>query len=112
MHKSRRETTMRIRPSLRFGALSGAVVVVAVAAYVGWAHLFRAPPAVAFEPRVVEVLAFGDDQGQGALVALQPWMVPADFASAERLFKKLDAELKTAEERGVLDAKSVVVLPE
>jgi predicted amidohydrolase len=58
------------------------------------------------------VLEVGEDQGAGIVVAVQPWLVPADYASADALHDRLRASLDLAEARGWLGPHTVVVLPE
>jgi hypothetical protein len=60
-------------------------------------------------PVVVEV---GEDQGEGIVVAVQPWLVPLDYASADALHDRLGSLLEVAADRGWLGPDVVVVLPE
>ncbi|QIH09702.1 MULTISPECIES: carbon-nitrogen hydrolase family protein [unclassified Pseudomonas] len=56
------------------------------------------------------------DQGvpseRGNLLAIQPELFPTDYQDIERLHRKLAAYLQQARERGLVNAKTVVVLPE
>ena len=56
------------------------------------------------------------DQGvpadRGNLLGIQPELFPTDYQSPERLHRKLAAYLQAARERGLLNEKTVVVLPE
>ncbi len=56
------------------------------------------------------------DQGtpadRGNLLGIQPELFPTDYQSPERLHRKLAAYLQTARDQGLLNAKTVVVLPE
>ncbi|WOX06181.1 carbon-nitrogen hydrolase family protein [Microbulbifer pacificus] len=46
------------------------------------------------------------------LVSIQPYLTPDDYASAERLQRKLHEYLQRARDAGLLSAKSLVVFPE
>lgn len=56
------------------------------------------------------------DQGtpadRGNLLGIQPELFPTDYQSPERLHRKLAAYLQKAQERGLLNEKTIVVLPE
>ena len=80
--------------------------------YAAWSRSGRKPPEEPMELALREVRSFGEDTGAGNLLGLQPYMVPADYASEERLRGKLDGYLAAARERGFLTEKTVVVLPE
>ncbi|MGE8189653.1 carbon-nitrogen hydrolase family protein [Pseudomonas sp. NPDC086278] len=56
------------------------------------------------------------DQGtpadRGNLLGIQPELFPTDYQSPERLHRKLAAYLQKAQDQGLLNDKTVVVLPE
>ncbi|MCP1496960.1 putative amidohydrolase [Pseudomonas migulae] len=56
------------------------------------------------------------DQGtpadRGNLLGIQPELFPTDYQSAGRLHRKLAAYLQKAQEQGLLNEKTIVVLPE
>lgn len=56
------------------------------------------------------------DQGtpadRGNLLGIQPELFPTDYQSSERLHRKLSAYLQKAQEQGLLNEKTIVVLPE
>ncbi|MCU1748788.1 nitrilase-related carbon-nitrogen hydrolase [Pseudomonas sp. 6D_7.1_Bac1] len=56
------------------------------------------------------------DQGvpsdRGNLLGIQPELFPTDYQSPEHLHRKLAAYLQQARERGLLNEKTIVVLPE
>ncbi|QKV63676.1 carbon-nitrogen hydrolase family protein [Pseudomonas sp. 43A] len=56
------------------------------------------------------------DQGtpadRGNLLGIQPELFPTDYQSPERLHRKLAAYLQQAQDQGLLNDKTVVVLPE
>jgi len=56
------------------------------------------------------------DQGvpaeHGNLLAIQPELFPTDYQSIERLHRKLAAYLQQARDKGLVNDKTIVVLPE
>jgi predicted amidohydrolase len=56
------------------------------------------------------------DQGtpadRGNLLGIQPELFPTDYQSSERLHRKLAAYLQKARDQGLLNEKTIVVLPE
>lgn len=56
------------------------------------------------------------DQGtradRGNLLGIQPELFPTDYQSSERLHRKLAAYLQQAQDQGLLNDKTIVVLPE
>ncbi|RON47259.1 carbon-nitrogen hydrolase family protein [Pseudomonas frederiksbergensis] len=56
------------------------------------------------------------DQGtpadRGNLLGIQPELFPTDYQSPERLHRKLAAYLQKAQDQGLLNEKTIVVLPE
>jgi predicted amidohydrolase len=56
------------------------------------------------------------DQGtpadRGNLLGIQPELFPSDYQSSERLHRKLAAYLQKARDQGLLNEKTIVVLPE
>ncbi|MHC8406563.1 carbon-nitrogen hydrolase family protein [Pseudomonas sp. TMB3-21] len=56
------------------------------------------------------------DQGtpadRGNLLGIQPELFPTDYQSPERLHRKLAAYLQKAQQQGLLNEKTIVVLPE
>jgi predicted amidohydrolase len=56
------------------------------------------------------------DQGtpadRGNLLGIQPELFPTDYQSPERLHRKLAAYLQQAQDQGLLNEKTIVVLPE
>ena len=61
---------------------------------------------------IQEIGSFGQDQGQGNLVGIQPYMETADYATAESFRAKLNGYLAAAKEQGWLNPQSVVIFPE
>lgn len=93
-----------------------ALIGVAAAAALGYA-LWRCAdrPFTGAQPVDSSIVAYdviGTDAGHGNFVAIQPWMVPGDYANPETLFAKLDRYFAAAKAKGWLNAKTIVVLPE
>ncbi|MHB1456699.1 MAG: nitrilase-related carbon-nitrogen hydrolase [Armatimonadota bacterium] len=59
-----------------------------------------------------QTFEFGKDIGAGNIVAIQPWMLGADYASAQAFRNKLDGYFSKAAEKGWLRKNTIVVLPE
>ena len=59
-------------------------------------------------------LAFsqGYDRGQGNLLGIQPELQSADYRSVPHLRRKLEAYLQQAQQLGLLNPKTIVILPE
>ena len=89
------------------------IVLVAVTGlYFLWSASGRM--AVAAEPDLYldDVSSFGIDSGSGNLVAMQTYMQPTDYASAETYYAKLDGYMAAAQAQGWLQQDTVVVFPE
>jgi len=54
----------------------------------------------------------GQPREHGNLLGIQPELFPADYQSRERLHRKLAAYLQQARDQGLLNSKTIVVLPE
>ena len=87
------------------------LVVALLIAYAAW---IQWRPASHFLSDLRSSLAFsqGSDQGRGNLLGIQPELYRADYRSALHLHRKLAAYLDKAKEEGLLNPKTVVVLPE
>lgn len=84
------------------------VALVTLVLFASCAPEVVAPPAAGR----AAVAQFGRDDGRGNLLGVQPWLVPADYASTERLRAKLGAWLDHAVMHGLVNDKTIVVLPE
>jgi len=94
-----------------------ACAAAAGSAYIGWSFLGRSGPRGSVSPRIDEhaILGAGDHKGAAhhrTVLAVQPAVEAADFASADRLHEKLDAYLKDAASHGELGPKTIVLFPE
>jgi predicted amidohydrolase len=58
------------------------------------------------------IVSFGEKARRGNLVAIQPYMMPKDYASASAFQAKLESYFMAARRQGWLSPHSVVVLPE
>jgi hypothetical protein len=59
-----------------------------------------------------EVTEYETDTRRGNLLGIQPFMVPEDYASAQTFRTKVEGYLDAANQRGWLDEKTIVALPE
>ena len=95
-----------------FAALIG-IAVALVLGYGLWRCADRPLTGVqAVDSSIAAYDVIGADAGRGNFVAIQPWMVPGDYANPETLFAKLDGYFAAAKAKGWLNAKTIVVLPE
>jgi predicted amidohydrolase len=94
------------------GRLSAAVVFAGWAIWIAWPFGERSEAGAPVELFLRGERSFGTPSDRGNVVAIQPFMVPADYASADRFSAKLGGYLAAAEDRGYLGPKTVVVLPE
>lgn len=62
--------------------------------------------------RPVQIVTSGQDSGHGNLLGIQPWMMPADYATADTVYTALAGYLARARREGWLNAKTIVVWPE
>lgn len=87
-------------------------LVVIVGIYFLWSALGRT--AVAAEPDLYldDTSSYGTDTGDGNLVAVQTYMEPADYASAEAFQAKLGGYMAAADAQGWLQPDTIVVFPE
>ena len=61
---------------------------------------------------IQEVAEYGADAQRGNLLGIQPFMVPADYTSADTFCAKIDGYLGMVSRRGWLGERTIVVLPE
>ncbi len=62
--------------------------------------------------KLEEITGAGADTGHGNLLAVQPFMLPADYASPDRLCEKLGGYLDVARQSGWINFRTVAVFPE
>jgi len=100
---------MRRRRFFRYSAIALIVICLGCAF---WSSCDRRPPPEAVVFNLLPSRSIGEDSGNGNQVAIQPYMVAADYASQEGFFRKLDGYLAAARKEGFIGRKTVVVLPE
>ncbi len=59
-----------------------------------------------------EICSFGQDQGQGNMVGIQPFMAVADYATTVSFRAKLNGYLAAAQAEGWLNPRTIVIFPE
>lgn len=89
-----------------------ALLVLAVVVYLVWANSGRDLPLPAHDSNFRGYVEMGLDSRRGNLVGIQPYFLPVDYSSETAFFNKLDGYFSEAKKRGVLNPKSIVVLPE
>jgi len=62
--------------------------------------------------RLTEMAEYGSNGRRGNLLGVEPFMTTADYASEEAFRARLDGYLKVAGQKGWLDERTIVVLPE
>ena len=62
--------------------------------------------------QIQEIAEYGADTQCGNLLGIQPFMVAEDYISGEACYAKLSGYLDVASQRGWLNEKTIVVLPE
>lgn len=58
------------------------------------------------------VYSAGTDKNYANMVAIQPYMIPADYSTRARLFSKLDGYFQKARNSGLLKERTTVIFPE
>ncbi|MBT2374573.1 carbon-nitrogen hydrolase family protein [Pseudomonas fluorescens] len=86
-------------------------LVAALSAYLVWTQE-RPVGHYLSDLRINLALDEGTPSDRGNLLGIQPELFPADYQSLERLHLKLAAYLQKAREQGLLNDKTIVVLPE
>ena len=86
-------------------------LVAAVAAYLVWTQE-RPVAHYLSDLRITLAVNEGVPADRGNLLGIQPELFPADYQSLERLHLKLAAYLQNAREQGLINDKTIVVLPE
>ena len=86
-------------------------LVAAIAAYLVWTQE-RPVAHYLSDLRITLAVNEGQPAERGNLLGIQPELFPADYQSLERLHLKLAAYLQNARDHGLINAKTIVVLPE
>lgn len=103
--------TMRKLFFLLTGTVASLLLVAGLAVYAVWSGE-RAPVHYLADLRSRLDFSQGHASGRGNLLGIQPELFPSDYQSVERLHLKLAAYLDKARAEGLLNDKTVVVLPE
>jgi hypothetical protein len=93
------------------GSLTAVVLVILLVSYGLWTGK-RHVGHYLTDLRIQVVINDGQPGERGNLLGIQPELFPSDYSSVERLHRKLAAYLVQARERGLLNDKTIVVLPE
>lgn len=86
-------------------------LVAAIAAYLVWTQE-RPVAHYLSDLRITLAVNKGQPADRGNLLGIQPELFPADYQSVERLHLKLAAYLRNARDLGLINPKTIVVLPE
>ncbi len=86
-------------------------LVAAVTAYLVWTQE-RPVAHYLSDLRITLAVNEGVPADRGNLLGIQPELFPADYQSLERLHLKLAAYLQNARDQGLINDKTIVVLPE
>ena len=86
-------------------------LVAALAAYLVWTQE-RPVAHYLSDLRITLAVNEGEPADRGNLLGIQPELFPADYQSLERLHLKLSAYLQKARDQGLINPKTIVVLPE
>ena len=86
-------------------------LVAAIAAYLVWTQE-RPVAHYLSDLRITLAVNEGLPADRGNLLGIQPELFPADYQSLERLHLKLAAYLQKARDQGLINDKTIVVLPE
>lgn len=60
----------------------------------------------------IYISSIGYNRKLGNIVGIQPFMVPADYSSEERFYRKLESYILEAQRNGFLNDQTIVVFPE
>jgi len=99
-----------MRSSLKL-LISVVLGAVALATYLGWTQDRRSGPLLS-DLRILPIESSGVPSEAGNLLAIEVRLLPADYQSRERLRLRFATYLEQARAAGLLNARTVVVLPE
>ena len=60
----------------------------------------------------MEIIEYGNKGQRGNLLGIQPFLTTADYVSGEAFFAKLDGYLESANQKGWLNKRTIVIWPE
>lgn len=93
------------------GILTATVLVILLVSYGLWTSK-RHVGHYLTDLRIQVVINDGQPADRGNLLGIQPELFPSDYSSTKRLHRKLAAYLQQAREHGLINDKTIVVLPE
>jgi predicted amidohydrolase len=93
------------------GSFTAAVLVILLVSYGLWTSK-RHVGHYLTDLRIQLLINDGQPGDNGNLLGIQPELFPSDYSSIKRLHRKLAAYLQQARERGLINGKTIVVLPE
>jgi predicted amidohydrolase len=93
------------------GSLAAVVLAILLTSYGLWTHKRHAGHYLT-DLRIQLVINDGEPGDRGNLLGIQPELFPSDYSSLKRLHRKLAAYLQQAREHGLINDKTIVVLPE
>ena len=93
------------------GSLIAVVLAILIVSYGLWTSKRRVGHYLT-DLRIQVVVNDGQPGQRGNLLGIQPELFPSDYSSLKRLHRKLAAYLEQARDRGLLNDKTIVVLPE
>ncbi len=64
------------------------------------------------ELHAVEMIEWGHKSQRGNLLGIQPFLTTADYVSGEAFFAKLNSYLESADQKGWLNERTIIVWPE
>ncbi|MHC6224760.1 nitrilase-related carbon-nitrogen hydrolase [Pseudomonas sp. X10] len=94
--------------------LASALALVVIAILCGYGFWTQQRPEGHYLSDLRIELALNDGQpgDQGNLLGIEPQLYPGDYQNLERLHRKLSAYLEQARAQGLVNARTVVILPE
>ncbi len=93
------------------GILTATVLVILLVSYGLWTSK-RHVGHYLTDLRIQVVINDGQPADRGNLLGIQPELFPSDYSSTKRLHRKLAAYLQQARDYGLINDKTIVVLPE
>lgn len=93
------------------GTLTATVLVILLVSYGLWTSK-RHVGHYLTDLRIQVVINDGQPADRGNLLGIQPELFPSDYSSTKRLHRKLAAYLQQARDHGLINDKTIVVLPE
>lgn len=80
--------------------------------YMVWSLTGRQSPTTGIDLQLQATISIGNRHGERNIVAVQPAMFPADYASESRYFRKMAGYMQAAADHGMIGQRTVVVFPE